>query len=48
MGGDAAFKARFIGTNPMAADPDQVFVNGAALKQVSSAAAVDRGQVLRQ
>ena len=44
MGGDAAFKSRFIGTNPMAADPDQVFVNGVALKQVSSAAAVTAGK----
>ena len=44
MGGDAAFKARFIGTNPMAADPDQVFVNGTALKQVSSASAVTAGK----
>ncbi len=44
MGGDAAFKARFIGTNPMAADPDMVFVNGTALKQVGSASAVGPGQ----
>ena len=43
MGGDAAFKARFIGTNPMAADPDLVFVNGAPLKQVATATAVVAG-----
>lgn len=44
MGGDAAFKARFIGSNPMAADPDQAFVNGAALRQVASGSAVGTGQ----
>lgn len=44
MGGDAAFKARFIGRNPVAADPDQVFVNGAALRQVPSGSAVGAGQ----
>ncbi|MET1005198.1 MAG: right-handed parallel beta-helix repeat-containing protein [Propionibacteriaceae bacterium] len=43
MGGTASFKARFIGSNPMAADPDQVFVNGTALKQVSSASSVVAG-----
>jgi hypothetical protein len=40
MGGDAAFKARFVdGSFPMAADPDQVFVNGVALTQVGSSSA---------
>ena len=43
MGHDAAFKARFIGTNPMAADPDQVFLDGVALRQVSSAPEVVEG-----
>ncbi len=43
MGSDATFKARFIGSNSMAADPDQLFVNGTALKQVASAAAVTSG-----
>ena len=40
MGSTAAFKARFIGSNAMAAHPDQVFVNGRALTQVGSASAV--------
>jgi parallel beta-helix repeat protein len=43
MGGDAAFKQRFIGANPMAADPDQAFVNGTQLKQVASASSVVAG-----
>jgi parallel beta-helix repeat protein len=43
MGGDSSFKSRFIGSNSMAADPDQVFINGTALKQVSSAGAVTAG-----
>lgn len=43
MGGDSTFKARFIKNNPMAADPDQVFVNGGQLKQVASASAVVAG-----
>lgn len=44
MGTDAGTKARFIGANPMAADPDQVFVNGSALWQVGSAGAVTAGK----
>jgi hypothetical protein len=43
MGGDAHFKSRFIGSNPMAADPDQVFIDGVALKQVSSSSNVVAG-----
>ena len=43
MGVDSATKARFIGSNPMAADPDQVFVNGVALRQVASASSVTAG-----
>jgi parallel beta-helix repeat protein len=43
MGGSAAFKAQFLDTNMMAAHPDQVFLNGAALTQVGSAAAVVAG-----
>ncbi len=43
MGGDAAFKSRYIDKNPMAADPDQVFINGTQLKQVGSAAEVVAG-----
>ena len=43
MGGDAAFKQRFIGANAMAADPDQAFVNGSQLKQVASAGHVVAG-----
>jgi parallel beta-helix repeat protein len=43
MGGGSGFKTRFIGSNPMAADPDQVFINGVALRQVSSASNVTAG-----
>lgn len=43
MGGDAHFKSRFIGSNSMAADPDQVFIDGVALKQVSSSTNVVAG-----
>jgi parallel beta-helix repeat protein len=43
MGGDAAFKQRFIGTNALAADPDQAFVNGSQLKQVAAATNVVAG-----
>ena len=43
MGG-ATTKARYVGASyPMAADPDQVFVDGAQLKQVANAAAVVPG-----
>lgn len=43
MGG-AATKARYVNTaSPMAADPDQVFVDGVPLKQVASAAQVTPG-----
>ena len=43
MGSDAAFKARFISANPMAADADQVFLNGSQLTQVASDSAVTSG-----
>jgi parallel beta-helix repeat protein len=43
MGSTAAFKNQFIGTNKLAADPDQLFVDGAALKQVGTAAEVVAG-----
>ncbi len=44
MGGDAAFKARFVNTAfPMAADPDQLFVDGVQLTQVGSSSAVVPG-----
>jgi parallel beta-helix repeat protein len=44
MGHDAAFKERFIGTNPMAADPDQLFIDGVAQKQVATAPEVTEGR----
>jgi hypothetical protein len=44
MGGDATLKARFVDSSfPMAADPDEVFVAGAQLKQVGSAQQVTAG-----
>ena len=43
MGG-AATKARYIHNNPMAADADQVFLNGAPLTQVGSAGEVTAGK----
>ena len=44
MGHDAAFKERFIGTNPMAADPDLLFIDGVAQKQVATAGEVTAGR----
>lgn len=44
MGADSGFKARFIGPNPMAADPDQLFYGGKGLKQVGSAGEVGPGE----
>ena len=43
MGSNSTFKARFISANPMAADSDQVFLNGAQLTQVASDSAVTDG-----
>ena len=48
MGGDAAFKNQFLGTNKMAADPDQVFIDGAALKQVGHRRRGRGGHVRRE
>lgn len=42
--GDTTLKSRMIGSNPMAADPDQVFVNGTQLTQVGSSSSVTAGK----
>lgn len=42
MGG-TSWRSTMIDQNPMAADPDQVFVNGVALKQVGSSSSVTTG-----
>jgi parallel beta-helix repeat protein len=46
MGSTAAFKNQFIGSNKMAADPDLLFLDGLALKQVGTAAEVVAGTFL--
>ena len=43
MGGGATYKNQFLAANKVAPDPDQVFINGAALKQVATAAEVVAG-----
>jgi len=37
MGGGATYKNQFLAANKVAPDPDQVFIDGAALKQVATA-----------
>lgn len=44
MGGDSAFRARFLASGyPMAANPDQVFIDGKAQRQVGSSGSVASG-----